>query len=211
MQGVLRHICIFWNFKTFPQRSGIFMHVPGMYISSALTKRAHVMQRHDTNKVTCWTSRNLSFNAPPLFLRPSPVLSLLQELHVVPTRAHYSPMPSQDHETASEGVQVSMYFLVVIFPGTSSLCLKNSVWPSHPAVVTLALMTSAQLLPFPVLLVDCLISCNEVFSLDLCLSLCLALCSLCYAPCLGLGSCLSSILVLYIVRIYIKFLFLCFL
>ena len=73
MQGALRHICIFWNFKTFPQRSGIFIYVPGMHISSALTKRAHVTWRHDTNKVTCWTLRNLNVNALPLFPHNAPV------------------------------------------------------------------------------------------------------------------------------------------
>ena len=168
MQGALRHICIFWNFKTFPQRSGIFIHVPGMYISSALTKRAHVTRRHDTNKVTCWTSRNLNSNALPLspHLRSSPVLSLLYELLVVSTRAYYTPISSRDHGTASEGVQVSMNFLVVIFLSRYILSSSEEVHLAfHQAVVTLALLVLARLMPHPILLSGCFFPCSEVFSL----------------------------------------------
>ena len=87
------------------------------------------------------------------YLRPSPVLSLLQELLVISTTAHYNPISSRDHEGASEGVQVSMNFLVVVFLSRYILSLSEEVCLAfHQAVVTLALLTSARPYASPVLL-----------------------------------------------------------
>ena len=105
-----------------------------------------------------------------------PFLSLLQELLVVPTGAHYSPISGRGHETAAEGVQVSMNFLVVILLSRYILSLSEEICPAfHQAVVTLALLTSARSYASPYTACWPSLSSHWDLQSDLCLSSCLAL------------------------------------
>ena len=100
------------------------------------------------------------------YLRPSPVLSLLQELLVISTTAHYSPISSRDHEGTSEGVQVSMNFLVVIFLSRYILSLsEESVWPSTRLWLLSLCWPRLALMPHPILLTGRLFPRTGVFSL----------------------------------------------